>query len=34
MVTQPSAREIIWVIVLLYLAAFGIVFWLGVLSMR
>jgi len=31
---QPTAREIIWVIVLLYLASGGIVFWLYVLSMR
>jgi hypothetical protein len=32
MVKQPVAREIIWAIVLLYLVAFGVVFWLGVLA--
>jgi hypothetical protein len=28
----PSDWEIIWVIVLLYLLAFGVIFWLGVLT--
>ena len=28
-VTEPTGREITWTIVLLYLVAFGIVFWLG-----
>jgi hypothetical protein len=32
-VKQPTSREIVWVVVLLFLLAFGIVFWLGVLAM-
>ena len=30
---DPDSREIVWAIVLLYLVAFGTVFWLGVLTM-
>ena len=29
--TPPPGREITWAIVLLYLVAFGVVFWIGVL---
>ena len=32
-VTPPTGREITWAIVLLYLVAFGSVFWLGLLTM-
>ena len=32
-VTQPSVREIVWTVALLYLLAFGILFWVGVLAM-
>jgi hypothetical protein len=31
-VKQPTAREIVWMVVLLYLLAFGILFWLSVLA--
>jgi hypothetical protein len=34
LVIQSTVREIVWVIALLWLAAFGIVFWLGVLAMH
>ena len=30
---QPADRELVWAIVLIYLVAFGIVFWLGVRTM-
>ena len=31
-VIPPSGWEVIWVIILIYLIAFGVVFWLGVLT--